>query len=199
MCLSIRNKLLEIQDAWAPEGCTASSLQDLEAVVGDWEVNKRSGWNTGGKKKRPGRKETTTMWADLALVSYCPLQKEKRTLQRPHCRLPLAVITKATFNSVPQFWQINALLLGLFLETWTHGSSGKDGRRVNCIHLGSVSCWTGILVVYVSYVCFKAREIITNCALAIGQKTIIPDLGCPFASWATHGKWLPCSSAKWNF
>ena len=77
MCLSFRNKFLETQDAWAPEGC-----------LGSWGLPSLRPW-------RPGRKswvlEQTWPWLHTALF------RRKIKFSGIHCRLPLAVFTKAPF------------------------------------------------------------------------------------------------------
>lgn len=131
MCLSFRNKLLETQDAWAPEGYTASGLPDLEG--------------SPDHVSRPGLGCTLPSSEGKCYYSPVCAAASFGWLHQSHFQW---------VATVPQLWRTDALLLWMVMETWTRWSSWKAEGRVNCTAL----CWTGLWVVCFLCICFNKRQ-----------------------------------------
>ena len=104
-------------------------------------------------------KEILSTWADLALVAYCPLQKENKIFWYP-LQASFGCLHQSAFLYSPLSFPNSGKSL-----PFSCGCSGKlghigvvekaEGRRLTCLQLRSCLCGTEFLVVYFSCVCFN--------------------------------------------
>ena len=104
-------------------------------------------------------KEILSTWADLALVAYCPLQKENKIFRYP-LQASFGCLHQSTFLYSPLSFPNSGKSLPFSCECfWKFGHTGvvekAEGRRLTCLQLRSCLCGTEFLVVYFSCVCFN--------------------------------------------